>query len=95
MKKIINKVAMLLLVVTMLVPSGNAFAGSKYFNVNRSEAGYEAFQESAENQIDSSDEVSFYSNGNYKFVIEKDDGFLGMNQDKVYDNDHRFWQREN
>lgn len=86
MKKIINKVAMLLLVVTMLVPSGNAFAGSKYFNVNRSEAGYEAFQESAENQIDSSDEVSFYSNGNYKFVIEKDDGFLGMNQDKVYDN---------
>ena len=31
--KIINKVAMLLLVVTMLVPSGNVFAANKYFSV--------------------------------------------------------------
>ena len=69
MKKIINKVAMLLLVVTMLVPSGNVFAANKYFSVERTDK-YAAFQEDAVNQIEQ-DTVSFVANGNYKYLIEK------------------------
>ena len=82
MKKIINKVAMLLLVGTMLVPSGNVFAANKYFSVERTDK-YAAFQEDAVNQIETND-VSFKANGAYKFVIEKDDGFVGMNDSTVY-----------
>lgn len=82
MKKIINKVAMLLLVITMLVPSGNIFAATKYFSVERTDK-YAAFQEDAVNQIETND-VSFKANGAYKFVIEKDDGFVGMNDSTVY-----------
>lgn len=83
MKKIINKVAMLLLVVTMLVPSGNVFAANKYFSVERTDK-YAAFQEDAVNQIEQ-DTVSFVANGNYKYLIEKDDGFIGTDSDTVYD----------
>lgn len=82
MKQIINKVAMLLLVVTMLVPSGNIFAATKYFSVERTDK-YAAFQEDAVNQIETND-VTFKANGAYKFVIEKDDGFVGMNDSTVY-----------
>ena len=82
MKKIINKIAMLLLVVTMLVPNGNIFAATKYFSVERTDK-YAAFQEDAVNQIETND-VSFKANGAYKFVIEKDDGFVGMNDSTVY-----------
>lgn len=83
MKKIINKVAMLLLVGTMLVPSGNAFAANKYFSVERTDK-YAAFQEDAVNQIEQ-DTVSFVANGKYKYLIEKDDGFIGTDSDTVYD----------
>ena len=83
MKKIINKVAMLLLVVTMLVPSGNVFAANKYFSVERTDK-YAAFQEDAVNQIEQ-DTVSFVANGKYKYLIEKDDGFIGTDSDTVYD----------
>lgn len=83
-----KRIITIVLTAMLLVPtfSSNVYAAEKYFAVNRTENGYEAFQEDESQNIEK-DDVYICSNGKYKFVIQTDAGYIGQNQGKeVFNN---------
>lgn len=81
MRERIKIIILTIMTLVLMIPNC-AYAAEKYFYVNRAE-GYSAFQEDNENQIDDGKKVMFYANGKYKYIISKDDGYLGASADGI------------
>lgn len=83
MKQRVSIFLLILLTLVLFLPSIVFGADKKYFYVNKGNDTTLYFQEGNEQEVDSSIPPTFYSNGSYKFIVKKDDGYMGTNMSET------------